>query len=88
MARSGARGFRQPCFWIVVLMLVLTVAGLFGVRPILAVLKQRALPGEVMQSILRDRFATWHGVSSVLYLIECVLGLVLVLAGLLCVVLP
>jgi hypothetical protein len=28
-----------------------------------------------MQSLFRDRFAAWHGVSSVLYLIECVLGL-------------
>ena len=36
------------------------------------------MPHEVMQSVLRDRFATWHGVASVLYLIECVLGLALV----------
>jgi hypothetical protein len=32
-----------------------------------------------MQSIVRDRFAAWHGVSSVLYLIQSLLGLVLVL---------
>jgi hypothetical protein len=42
-------------------------------------LKQQALPAEVMQSIFRDRFAAWHGVSSVFYLIECFLGLIMVL---------
>ncbi len=41
-------------------------------------LKQQALPSEVMNSIFRDRFAAWHGVSSLLYLIECALGLVIV----------
>jgi len=47
--------------------------------PILSSLKQEALPSEVMHSIFRDRFAAWHGVSSALYLIECALGLVMVL---------
>ncbi len=79
MARSGAQSLSQPSFWIVMLMLVLTIAVQFGVRPILEGLRQQALPGEVMQSILRDRFVAWHGVSSVLYLIECILGLVMVL---------
>lgn len=76
---SGAQAPKQPGFWILLLMLALTVAGQFGVQPILAGLKQQALPGEVMASIFRDRFAAWHGVSGVLYLIECVLGLALVL---------
>jgi hypothetical protein len=57
---------------------MLTVAGQFGVQPIMAGLKQQALPREVMESMFRDRFATWHGVASVLYLIESVLGVVLV----------
>jgi hypothetical protein len=36
----------------------------------------------VMQSLFRDRFAAWHGVASVLYLIQCALGLaVVVLQG-------
>ncbi|HNN85277.1 MAG TPA: DUF4149 domain-containing protein, partial [Accumulibacter sp.] len=37
-----------------------------------------ALPREVMESVLRNRFATWHGVSSILYLVQSVLGLLLV----------
>ena len=32
-----------------------------------------------MQSVLRDRFATWHGISSVLYLVQSAFGLILVL---------
>ena len=32
-----------------------------------------------MESVFRDRFSTWHGVASVLYVIESVLGLALVM---------
>jgi hypothetical protein len=31
-----------------------------------------------MESVFRDRFAAWHGVASVLYLIQSVLGILLV----------
>ena len=78
MAIFGSHALRQLFFWVLLLMMVLDAAGQFGVQPIMAGLKQQALPSEVMQSIFRDRFAAWHGVSSVLYLIECALGLVLV----------
>ena len=60
------------------LMLLLTVAGYFGVQPILAQLKADSFPREVMESALRDRFAAWHGVSSVVYLVQSLLGLILV----------
>lgn len=59
-------------------MLALIFVGEFGVQPVLASLKAQALPREVMASVLRDRFDTWHGVASVLYVIESVLGIVLV----------
>ncbi len=79
LARFGGQAFSQLFFWSVLLMAALAAAGQFGVQPIMASLKQQALPSEVMHSIFRDRFAAWHGVSSVLYLIECVLGLMVVL---------
>ncbi len=79
LARFGGQAFSQLLFWSVLLMVALAAAGQFGVQPILASLRQQALPSQVMQSIFRDRFAAWHGVSSVLYLIECVLGLVVAL---------
>lgn len=79
LARFGAASLRQGFLWIVLLMLALVLAGEFGVQPILASLKAQALPREVMESVLRDRFSTWHGVASVLYVIQSVLGLALVM---------
>jgi hypothetical protein len=79
LARQGFSAMKQALFWVVVLMAALAVAGHFGVQPILASLKAQALPREVMESVLRDRFATWHGVASILYLIESLLAVVLVL---------
>jgi len=76
---KGWRAFKSGVFWIVLLMLALTVAGRFGVQPILTQLQADALPRRVMESALRDRFATWHGVSSALYLLQSLLGLALVI---------
>lgn len=79
LGRDGAGALRQGLFWVVLLMLVLTLAGEFGVQPLLAALKAQALPKQVMESVLRDRFATWHGVASGLYVIQSVLGAALVI---------
>jgi len=76
---KGWRAFQSGVFWIVLLMLVLAVAGHFGVQPILTQLQAEALPRRVMESALRDRFATWHGVSSALYLVQSLLGIALVI---------
>lgn len=70
---------KQSFFWAVLVMLLLVLAGHFGIQPILAQLKSAALPNDVMQSVFASRFKNWHGVASVAYLIECLLGLVLVL---------
>lgn len=74
LLRFGAAALKSGVFWLVLLMLLLTLAGHFGVQPVLAQLKAEALPREVMESVLRDRFARWHGISSVLYLIQSLLG--------------
>ncbi len=78
-ARFGAAAFKQGVFWASVGMLLLTVIGHFGIQPILEALKAQALPRDVMQTVLKNRFATWHGISSGLYLLQSLLGLVLVL---------
>lgn len=78
LLRRGAAAFKSSVFWLVVAMLLMTVAGQFGIQPIMAQLKAEALPREVMESVLRDRFARWHGISSVLYLIQSLFGAVLV----------
>lgn len=78
LMRYRAAALRQGVVWIVALMLVLVCAGEFGVQPVMAALKEQALPRQVMESVLRDRFAAWHGVSSVLYVIQSLLGALLV----------
>jgi hypothetical protein len=79
LLRDGMGALRQGVLWMVLLMLVLTLAGEFGVQPVLAALKEQALPRQVMESVLRDRFAAWHGVASGLYVIQSVLGAALVI---------
>ncbi|MDD5176731.1 MAG: DUF4149 domain-containing protein [Sterolibacterium sp.] len=79
VARRSFGAFKSAVFWLVMLMLALSLAGYFGIAPLLAQLKADALPRHVMESALRDRFATWHGISSGLYLIESLLGLWLVI---------
>ena len=78
IARFRAGCLRQAFFWVTLGMLVLVLAGQFGVQPVMEALRAQALPKEVMASVLRDRFMTWHGVASVLYIIQGILGLVLV----------
>ena len=75
----GTGALKQSFFWAVFVMLLLVLAGHFGVQPILAQLKADAMPADVMHSIFAERFGKWHGVASVAYLVECLLGFVLVL---------
>ncbi len=76
--RKHGAAFKSSVFWLVLVMLLLAVAGYFGIQPILAQLKADSFPREVMESAMRDRFMAWHGVSSVVYLIQSLLGLMLV----------
>jgi hypothetical protein len=80
LVRFGGDAFRQGFFWLVLAMVLLSAAGEFAVQPVLAALKDQALPRQVMESVFRDRFAVWHGLASLVYLIQCGLGLVLVLS--------
>lgn len=75
----GTAALKQGFFWAVFVMLLLVLAGHFGIQPWLAQLKHAALPNDVMQSVFASRFKTWHGVASVAYLLECLLGFVVVL---------
>lgn len=80
LASFGGGALKQGFFWAALVMLLLAVASHFGIQPILEGLKEQALPKEVMESMFRDRFVRWHGISSIVYLVQSVLGLVLVLA--------
>jgi hypothetical protein len=71
---AGTQAFRQAFFWLALLMILLTVVGVFGVQPIMEQLKVQAGAQSVMESVFRDRFAQWHGVSSGLYLLQSLLA--------------
>ena len=70
---------RQRVFWIVAAMLLITLVLQFVIQPIMADLKLQALPLDVMHSALVDRFKMLHGVSSIAYLVESLLGAYLVI---------
>ena len=74
----GARAATLRVFQIVALMAVLGLVGQFVVQPRIAAIKLAARPLPVAESSLHADFARWHGVSSVLYLCEALLGVALV----------
>ncbi|MFN3715324.1 MAG: DUF4149 domain-containing protein [Thiobacillus sp.] len=78
LIRDGGSALKTLFFWVVALMLALTAASHFGIAPIMQGLKDQAMPLAVMQSVFADRFARWHGVSSIVYLIQSALGGLLV----------
>jgi hypothetical protein len=77
--QRGARSLRTLAFWLTALLLILTAVSLFGIQPFMQHLKDAAQPLDVMQSTLRDRFISWHGISSTLYLLQSLLALGLLL---------
>jgi hypothetical protein len=81
LLRIGSGALKRWSFWLVLLMLGLTAASQFGIHPLLAQLKADALPREVMESVMRDRFVTWHGIASILYLLQSLLGLLVVVGA-------
>ncbi|MDX8385287.1 MAG: DUF4149 domain-containing protein [Gallionella sp.] len=67
--------------WIVLIvatMLILTLIAHFGIQPAMADLKVQALPSLVTQSEFAGQFRMLHGISSILFLIQSLLGVVLV----------
>lgn len=78
VSRWHRQVFGRAVFWLVLAMALLSAVSLFGIQPLMLQLKAEALPRDVMESVLRDRFVTWHGISSILYLMQSMLGLWLV----------
>lgn len=75
-ARRGEETVPRSVLGCVAAMLILTAVGHFVLQPIMADLKAQAAPGEALAGALRERFAIWHGVSSVLFLGQSVIGVV------------
>ncbi|MBW7903701.1 MAG: DUF4149 domain-containing protein [Rhodocyclaceae bacterium] len=81
LLRLGGAALKRLVFWLVLLMLLLAAAQLFGLQPLIAQLRGQSLPRELAEAAVRDRFATWHGVASALYLVQSLLALFAVLGA-------
>lgn len=79
ISESGRESFRLTLFWIVAGMLLISLVLQFGIQPAMADLKIQALPLDVMHSAFADRFKMLHGISSIIYLIQSLLGIFLVI---------
>lgn len=75
---------RRNMIGAVALMLLITLIIQFGLQPEMANLKAQALPLDVTQSDLYARFKMLHGVSSIAYLLESLLGAFLVIQSATC----
>lgn len=78
LATTGRTAVRQKLFWAIAAMLLITLLSQFGFQPLMAELKAQALPLEVTQSEFSGRFKMWHGISSITYLLQSLLGAALV----------
>ena len=63
--------------WTLIVMLAIVIIGQFVLQPMMAELKAAGLEGESAK-----QFGRLHGVSSILFLINSIAGLVLVITGL------
>jgi len=75
----GRAALRQPLFWIIATMLLLTLTIQCGLQPAMNGLKAQALPLDVMHSAFADRFKILHRISGTIYLIQSLLGAFLVI---------
>jgi hypothetical protein len=73
----GKKIFKQWRIWILLLMLVIIGISAGMIQPMMQELKLDGLENQAVSA----RFGMMHGVSSVLYLINSLLGLILVLFG-------
>ena len=71
--------FKRMLSWLALLLLLILSISFFWINPLLEALKVEAFPKEVMESVFADRFSAWHGIASVAYLIQCFLGIFLLL---------
>ncbi|OXI72938.1 DUF4149 domain-containing protein [Burkholderia cenocepacia] len=77
--RRGSTEYRRAR-WIVAAMVVCVLVGYFALQPFMNALRVAAMEAgtDIANSPYASRFGMLHGVSSVFYLVESVLGLMLI----------
>jgi Domain of unknown function (DUF4149) len=79
LVRRGSEAYRR-LRWLIAGMLVCVLVGYFALQPFMNAMREAALEAgtDVGHSVYAARFGILHGVSSVFYLIESLLGVALV----------
>jgi hypothetical protein len=79
LVRRGSGAYRR-LRWLIVGMLICVLVGYFALQPFMNAMRVAALEAgsDVGHSVYATRFGILHGVSTLFYLIESLLGLVLV----------
>lgn len=75
--RQGFRAVQGAVFWLVFGMLLCTIVNQFSVFPLVSQFK--AMASSAAQGLFGGGFSTWHAISTLIYLVQCLLGLALVL---------
>ena len=78
LVKCTGRRLKDSRVWILAFMIVIIMTGQFIIQPILAELKVSGLPEGSNEAV---EFGRMHGFSSILFLINSILGLVLVSNG-------
>jgi hypothetical protein len=76
---ARAASLKRLAFWLVLMMLAITIIMQFWLQPFVIALRAMGAPVETLAFPALRSFAFWHGISSVLYLLQGMLGLALVL---------
>ena len=76
---EGIKIFKKLFFWITLLILASVLISFFGLNPLLETLKIEAIPRDVVEGIFENRYNTWHGITSIVYLFQCIMGVLLIL---------
>jgi hypothetical protein len=75
--REGLRGMKGGGFWLILAMLVCTVINQFAVSPMIANLKLHM--NQAAEGLFGGGFGTWHAISSLIYLLQSLMGLAYIL---------
>lgn len=78
-SRGQNDNMHRRSVWLVAGMLLCVLVGYFALQPFMAELREAAAASGGMTGDLKARFGLLHGISSIFYLVESVLGLVLIL---------
>ncbi|WP_434777093.1 DUF4149 domain-containing protein [Neisseria sp. Ec49-e6-T10] len=76
LLENQSHTFKKAGFWLLLIMVVCVVVSQFGITPIIEQLKAGRVPDA--HGSLGPEFAKWHGISSSIYWLQALLGVLLI----------